>query len=66
MVLAFYTISFLVAKMNAALNIDVEDDNRLVRIELESLKNIQIAEEAGSETEIKEETNDALDENIEI
>lgn len=63
MVLAFYTISFLVAKMNMALNIDVGDDNRLVRINLESLKNIQIVEEAGSETEIKEETNNALEEN---
>lgn len=66
MVLAFYTISFLVAKMNMALNIDVGDDNRLVRINLESLKNIQIVEEAENAIEINKEINGALDENIGI
>ncbi len=54
MLSAFYSISFLVFKINAALSVDVGNNDRLVRIDLESLKNIQIAEEAESATEIKE------------
>lgn len=51
MVVAFYSISFLIAKMNTALNVDVRNSDKLVRVNLESLKNIQIVEEVRNETE---------------
>jgi hypothetical protein len=48
----FYSISFLLLKINTALNIDMSNNNRLIRINLGSLKNIQIMEEAAEEPKI--------------
>ena len=62
---SFYSISFLISKINAALIIDVGSSNRLIRIDLENLKNIQIAEEAESAIKINNATttNDLIEEN---
>ena len=61
----FFSISFLFSKINAALNINVGGSDKLVRIDLESLKNIQIAEEAESAIKINNATttNDLIEEN---
>lgn len=56
MIIAFYSISFLISKINAALNIDVGNNDKLIRINLESLKNIQIAEEAENAIKINNAT----------
>lgn len=52
----FYSISFLLLKINTALNIDMNNNNRLIRIDLGSLKSIQIGEKAESAVETMEAT----------
>lgn len=52
----FYSFSFLALKINTALNTETENNNQLVRINFESLKNIQIANEAKNAININNAT----------